>query len=80
MQIQADNHGHRDQGFRHPGVPTVTLLMMVMATEQLGLERIEREKTCSTITMYEWILRCSEAESFGLGVKAENLLENILLH
>lgn len=53
-----------------------------MAAEQLGLERIEREreKRCYAITMYEWILRCSEAESFGSGVKAENLLENILLH
>lgn len=40
----------------------------------------ERERRCYTITMYEWILRCSEAESFGLGVKAENLLENIILH
>lgn len=51
-----------------------------MAAEQLGLERIEREKRRYTITMYEWILRCSEAESFGLGVKAENLLKNIILH
>lgn len=66
-QIQTDNHRHRDQGLRPPGVPAVTLLMVVIRQWRLsscGL-RGSREEM---IYKYERVLRCSEEESVSIGL------------
>lgn len=50
VQIQADNHGHRDQGFGFPGVPAVTLLMVWDDGDLAAGAWEDRDMTCYTIT------------------------------